>query len=237
METNPARETATESNCAFRVGVIRVITQDQEATDSHGRLIEQWFPQFEVISRCIPDQPEGVHSSKTNALAVPKIVSLARDLERSGVDGLIVSCADDPGVFEVRSHVGIPVAGAGESTAAAALRFGERIGVLGITERVPASYRRILGERLVADIVPEGVTCTLDLRTDAGAAATVRAAHELVAKGIDAIALACTGLADSGTAPVLERACRVPVLDPVLCAANALLLDLLRMPNTHGPRR
>lgn len=212
----------------YRIGIIRVITQNQKATDAHGRLVERWFPQFETVSRCIPDQPEGVHDDETKALAVPKVVSLARDMERCGIDGLIVSCADDPGVFDARSQVGIPVAGAGESTAASALRFGERIGVLGITQRAPLSYRRILGERLVADVVPDGVSCTLDLRTEKGAAATVRAARELSDNGVNAIALACTGFSESGIVPVLERACGIPVLNPVLCAASALLLDLLR---------
>ncbi|WP_139650948.1 aspartate/glutamate racemase family protein [Raoultibacter phocaeensis] len=222
-----------EGTRTFRIGIIRVLTQDQEATESHGRLIEHWFGQFETVSRSLPDQPEGVHDPRTKALAVPKVVALARELESAGLDGIIVSCADDPGVPEIRAVAHIPVVGAGEATAQAALRFGNRIGVLGITETVPASFRRILQDRLVADIVPEGVSCTLDLRTDAGHSATVDAARELAKKDIDAIALACTGLADANIAPTLERATGVPVLDPVLCAAHALLFDLVRGADTR----
>lgn len=218
-------------NDTYRIGIIRVITQDQHATDAHGRLIERWFPRFETVSRCIPEQPEGIHDEATKALALPKIVPLAREMANGNLDGLIVSCADDPGVAEVRSALAIPVVGAGECTAAAATRFGSRIGVLGITATVPEAYRRILGDRLIRNIVPEGVTSTLDLRTDAGMTSTIAAARMLAEDGIDAIALACTGLASVGIAPTLERETGIPVLDPVLCAAHALMLDLLRQAN------
>lgn len=212
----------------YRIGIIRVITQNQEATDAHGRLVERWFPRFETVSRCIPDQPKGVYDAETKALAVPKVVALAREMEQSGLDGIVVSCADDPGVDEVRAQAGIPVVGAGECTASAAVRFGEKIAVLGITRAVPESYRRILKDRLFADVVPDGVRTTLDLRTEAGMAATVTAAQALAQSGADAIALACTGLATVGIASELEQKAGIPVLDPVLCAAHALLLDLLR---------
>ena len=42
------------------IGVIRVITQDQNQVEAHGRLIEQWLPFVKTVSRCIPDQPQGV---------------------------------------------------------------------------------------------------------------------------------------------------------------------------------
>ncbi len=212
----------------YRIGIIRVITQNQEATDAHGRLVERWFPEFETVSRCIPDQPEGIRDAETKALAVPKVVALAREMEQNGLDGIMISCADDPGVAEVRAQASIPVVGAGECTASAATRFGEKIAVLGITQAVPESYRRILKDRLFTDVVPDGVRNTLDLRTEAGMAATVAAAQALAADGADAVALACTGLATIGIAPVLEQETGIPVLDPVLCAAHALLFDLLR---------
>ncbi|MEG0759701.1 MAG: aspartate/glutamate racemase family protein, partial [Raoultibacter sp.] len=205
-----------------------VITQKQEETDDHGRLLEAWFPQFKVQSWCISDQPEGVHDEETKALAIPKIVALAHEIADRNVDGLIISCADDPGVAEVRQMLSIPVVGAGESTAAAATRYGNRVFTLGITDRVPAAYPRILGDKFAGNVVPEGVTNTLDLRTENGRTQTIAAAHSLRNQGADAIALACTGLATIGIAALLEREAGIPVLDPVMCEGHALLLDLLR---------
>ena len=70
----------------------------KEACECHGRLLESWFPQFSVISRCIPDQPEGVHDETSEAAAIPKIRKLAKEFEKQGVDGVIISCCGGSGV-------------------------------------------------------------------------------------------------------------------------------------------
>ena len=49
-------------------------TEDQELLALHGRLLEQYFPMLEVESRCIPDQPEGIHDDATMALGDRKSV-------------------------------------------------------------------------------------------------------------------------------------------------------------------
>ncbi|WP_080801878.1 aspartate/glutamate racemase family protein [Arabiibacter massiliensis] len=206
------------------VGIIRVITQEQERVEAHGRLIERMFPQVRAVSRCIPDQPEGVHDAATKRAAVPKVVALARELEASGVDGIVVSCADDPGVAEARAVAGVPVVGAGESMAAAAAALADGpVGVIGITPDAPEAFARILGERLLANVVPEGVRDTRDLLGAAGQAAALDAARDLRDAGAAVIALACTGFSTINLAPALQQAAGIPVLDPVTCEAEALL--------------
>ena len=47
----------------FTVGVIRVLTSDDpEFVGMHGRFIEEHYPGIRCVSKCIPDQPEGIHS-------------------------------------------------------------------------------------------------------------------------------------------------------------------------------
>ena len=61
----------------FKVGLIRVLTcEDPEVLYSHQRQIMEKFPELEVETRCIPDQPEGIHSPELGRIAVPKIVNL-----------------------------------------------------------------------------------------------------------------------------------------------------------------
>ena len=196
----------------WTVGVIRVITQDQEQADAHGLLIERAFPQVRVVSRCIPDQPEGVHDAATKRTAEPKVIALACQLVEQDADGIIVSCADDPGVAEARAIV----------ATAAALHEGP-VGVIGITPDAPPAFPRILGERLLANLVPDGVRDTRDLNTPAGQHAAITTARRLREEGAAVIALACTGFSTIGLAPQLERAAGIPVLDPVTCEAQALL--------------
>lgn len=212
----------------FRAGLIRVVTQDPERMECHGRLLEQWYPEVQVVSECIKDQPEGVHDAESEQKAVPKILALAETFERQGMDGVILSCAGDPGLRELRKRLRIPVVGAGESTAFVALRYGRKISTLGITAEAPDNYKRILGSRLIVNGVPSGVTNTNDLLTAWGKQSILEEAKKQKDLGAEAIALACTGMATIQIAPVLEKAVGIPVLDPVMCEGLVMYLELLR---------
>ena len=66
-------------NKKFRVGLIRVLTtEDEEVLQSHGKQIMEYFPELEVVTKCIPDQYEGIHSPELGEIAIPKIVETAR---------------------------------------------------------------------------------------------------------------------------------------------------------------
>ncbi len=206
-----------------RVGLIRVLTtDDRELLNLHGKMIMKWFPELDVYSDCIPDQFEGVHDDATEALAIPKVLALMERMERDGAEALVVSCAGDPGVLQSVGRIKAPVIGAGRAAAHMACLLSRPVGVMGITEEVPAAVRDILGERLVADIVPEGVTSTLDLLQPTGKAAALAAGRELLRRGAGCLLLACTGLSTIGAAAVLRKELGVPVVDPVRAEAAAL---------------
>jgi allantoin racemase len=203
----------------MRVGLIRVLTtKDKNLLNAHGRLIEGRFPELKVESRCIEDQPEGIHDEHTCAIATPKIYKLGKEMEQEGMKAIIVSCADDPGVKELREAVHIPVIGAGSSSACLALSFGSKVGVLGITESAPRVMKDILGDHLIAETRPEGVRTTLDLMTDKGRKNALKAVETLRSHGAEVIALACTGYATIGIKEDLERAAGFPVVDAVEAA-------------------
>ena len=202
-----------------KIGLIRVLTtKDEEVLLSHGRLLESRFPEFKVESRCIEDQPKGIYDEETCAIAIPKILNLGREMEQQGVKAIIVSCADDPGVEDLRKVVAIPVIGAGSSSACLALSLGSRVGTLGITESTPLVMQGVLGNRLVAQARPKGVETTLDLMTDDGKKNAIDAVEYLRKSGADIVALACTGYSTIGIARELERAAGLPVIDAVLAA-------------------
>lgn len=212
----------------YRVGVIRVITQDAETSGCHGRLLESYFPIFQITSRCLPDRPDGIHDNETENMAVPKVLALAKEFEEMGMDGIIINCCGDPALELVREHVSIPVAGGGESTAALARLYGDKIFSLGITPEAPRNYKKVLGSHFIDNGIPEGVNCTLDLLSEQGRRQVCATARQLKERGADAIALACTGMATIGIAPLLEKETGIPVLDPVLCEGMAMYLELLR---------
>ena len=221
----------------FDIGLIRVITCEGPALGVHARLLEAAYPSLRIESRCIPSQPEGIHSHEMELEAVPKIVALAREAF-SDKDAILVSCAEDPGAPEIRAALpNVPVVGAGEAACAMALKYGSHVGVLGITDVAPKAYLRMLSEPLfdgdgtplsddsrqvtgygclVANVRPHGVHTTLDLQTPEGRAACVEGAQLLKRLGSEVIALGCTGMATIGIARELEEATGLPVVDPVL---------------------
>lgn len=213
----------------FTVGVIRVLTSDDpEFVGMHGRIIEEHYPGIRCISKCIPDQPEGIHSHELEQIAVPKIVETAKSFE--DVDMIIVSCADDPGVPEVRKALpGMPVTGGGETTAALSLRYGEKVAVLGIVDYAPKAYLRMIApDKLVAVGRPEGVNSTLDLMTPEGRESCFRKGRELKEMGAEVIALGCTGLTTIGIAQDLEKELGIPVIDPVLAEGLFAYFEAVR---------
>ena len=211
----------------FRVGLIRVLTSDDpHFVDMHGQIIMDHFPGIQVESRCIPDQWEGIHSHELELIAIPKIVELAKSFQDK--DMIIVSCADDPGVAEIRKVLpNIPVTGGGETTVALALKYGSKIGVLGITDYAPQAYRRMIPDQMILGR-PEGVHSTLDLMTQEGKESVLKLGLKLKEQGVEVIALACTGLATIGIAKDLENETGLPVIDPVMAEGLFAYFEYLR---------
>lgn len=214
-------------NKKFKIGLIRVLTtEDQEVLQAHGKQIMEYFPTLEVETRCIPDQYEGIHSPELCQIAIPKIVETAKTFH--DVDMIIVSCADDPGVAEIRKAIpGMPVTGGGETTVSLALKYGDKIGVLGITDYAPQAYVRMIPDKMILG-KPEGVNSTLDLMTPEGKQSVLAMGQQLKAQGAQVIALACTGLATIGVSRDLEEATGLPVIDPVLAEGLFAYFESLR---------
>ena len=199
-----------------RIGLIRVLTsKDPPILKSHGEILMTLFPEWDVRSYCIPDQPEGIHDAETKKIAIPKIEELVDSLSGEDFDGIIISCADDPAVDNLRKQLRIPVIGAGRSTALLAMSLGRRIGVIGITDGTPAGMKDILRDSLVKEIRPSGIHSTLDLMTSEGRSSVLREASVLKEVGADVIALACTGMSTVSLAPELKDKVDIPVIDPV----------------------
>lgn len=211
----------------MKVGLIRVRTYENvDAADKHGPVIEKAFPGLEVKAYCIEDQHDGVYDEKTEAMATLKVIKLAKGLK--GMEAIIVDCAADPGVTELKKELRIPVIGAGESLARVSRTLGNSIGALTITEGVPDVLSKELGQHLIGWRKVKGVRTGLDLELEASYRNSIEAAKELVKQGSNVIALACTGFATIGIASDMSRELGVPVVDPIL-AAGSMTYNLMVM--------
>jgi len=219
------------------VGLIRVLTTyDEDLLNAHGRLIEEYIPGLSVVSVCISEQPEGIHDEETERTALPKIVNAGKMLEAQGHAAVIVSCAADPGVEQLREVLKIPVVGAGSAGAAIAMAQGIPVGVLGIMDDAPPAVRRVLGSHLAGVARLEGVVTTLDLLTPGMLERAEAAARHLVRSGARSIILACTGMSTAGISFSLQSRLCIPVVDPVL-AAGLVVLSTFRLRSSNGGDR
>ncbi|HEX9017393.1 MAG TPA: aspartate/glutamate racemase family protein [Chloroflexota bacterium] len=200
------------------VGVIRVLTTDDpDFLSAHGRIIERRFG-LKTVNRCIPDQWTGIYDDASEAIAVPKIIRLGTEMAADGVDAIVVSCAADPAVSELRAALKIPVIGAGSAASAVALSQADRVGVLNLNETAPGPVRRILGDCFVGEDAPEGVENSPQLLTDWGKQAALEAAKRLARLGAGSIVLACTGYGTIGMAGTLREQLGLVAVDPVVAA-------------------
>ncbi|MFZ7101231.1 MAG: aspartate/glutamate racemase family protein [Peptococcaceae bacterium] len=206
-----------------KVGLVRVLTvTSDKALKSQEEVILKNYAGIEITSRCILDQPEGIYDDKTEQIAIPKILKLAKDFEQEGYDLVYISCAADPGVRECRTVLKIPVIGAGSCCASMAVSLGQHIGVLGITAGVPKVMQEIIGERFVKIIKPAGVSSVLDILVPGGAEKCISSAKELAESGCDVIALACAGFSTLGIYKEIKKQTGLIVIDPVMAAGGVI---------------
>lgn len=213
-----------------KVGLVRVMTlEEQELVNRQGTLIESLFPSMKVTSRCIENQPRGIYDAETERIAEPKIINVAKELEKGGAEVVIISCATDPALGMARDELKVPVIGAGSATAAVALSLGQNIGVIGIGEGVPEAMAEILRDRLASYEEIEEVKTALDLQLEGAKEQVLQAARNLVARSrIEVIAFGCAGLSTLDVDDPIEKEFGVYAVNPVIASGIQALYGLMR---------
>lgn len=207
------------------LGIIRVLTtSDDSVLLEHARILEGRYG-LQSLTRCIADQPNGIFDDASEALAVPKIVQLGRDLVEAGCGALFLSCAADPGLALLRAAVPVPVISAGSAAARVAEHLALPVAVLGIGTQAPAPFRILLGQD-VPYARPDGVTQTTDLLKPDGRDRALACAQRLQAQGARVIAFSCTGFSTIGLATYLRERLGCVVVDAV-DAAGMFAVEML----------
>lgn len=198
------------------LGIIRVLTtENSDVLEEHGRKMKKGYG-VHSETRCIPSQPKGIYDEETEQTAIPKIVSLARELsEDSDIDVITISCAADPALAEAREAVSVPVLGAGISGAHAALMIGERVGVIGITDEPPKRMKMELGNRFYSYAFDPTLRKTTDLFSEGAKEKLLKVSQNLIRSGADVILFACTGFSTISLKDYLMKEITVPVIDLV----------------------
>ncbi|MCM6774121.1 aspartate/glutamate racemase family protein [Nocardia sp. CDC159] len=164
--------------------------------------------------------PASIESHYDEALAVPGLLAEIARGEAEGVDGYVIACFGDPGLYAARELARGPVIGIAEAAMHAASHLGRGFSVVTTLERT-VGQALDLAERYGMARFCRGVHATdipvleLDDPEVRGVIADAcRAA--VAADGSDAVVLGCAGMAD--LCEYLTGEVGVPVVDGVAAA-------------------
>lgn len=199
------------------LGIIRVLTtKKKDVLAEHGKILQEQYG-IESVSKCIPSQPNGIYDEASEAIAIPKIIKLAKQMEAEGIaDVLTISCAADPALDETRAEVSIPVLGAGVCGAHAASMAGSKIGIIGITDTPPKRMKEELGNKFHSYSYSPILRKTTDLFWEDAKDELLALVQRVIESGADTILFACTGFSTIRLKDYLKKNnIPVPIIDLV----------------------
>jgi len=170
-----------------------------------------------------PAGPESLESWRDYQLAGVASMPLLRT--PADVDGVVLACFGDPGLFAMKEMTRIPVVGIGEAALSMALLLGGRFGILagmgravGLMDAMVRSYG--LESRYAGTTALEVRVATLERDPEATLDLLTRAATRMLDRGADVLVLGCAGLT-TFSAPL---AARIPftIIDPVEAGCRML---------------
>jgi len=142
------------------------------------------------------------------------------------LDGVIVNCVLDPGVYMLKGMIKQPVVGPCESSLALASLIGRKVLVASVGNEalwiIDDRIRQLGLSSFVVGIkgIPYGVL-DIDPDRDGVKKALISVINkEIRARGVDVAVLGCTGLA--GLAREVQKAVGIPVIDPAGAALKTL---------------
>ncbi len=180
-------------------------------------------PPWSCVVVHAPAGPESLESWRDYHLASVCILPLLRDYP--DVDGIVLACFGDPGLYLLKEVAMVPVVGIAEASMSLALLLGGKFGILAGMRRAMElmdSMVRTYGlESRYAGTYPLNMRVldfekhrakTLDTLEKAG--------RVLKERGADVLLLGCAGL--TGFAPDLEARIHMTVIDPVEAGCRLL---------------
>jgi len=97
-----------------------------------------------VTIRNLPKSTNSVRSFYGEFLNNWFLVEEAIKLEKEGFDGIIIGCFPDPGLFELREILNIPVIGLGESAILTSLMIGYKFAIVSVDDDINPNMERSL---------------------------------------------------------------------------------------------
>ena len=206
----------------------KALVINPNTSQSMTREIEQtaqrvFQPSWSCAVATAPAGPESLESWTDYHLASVAILPLLDEVAE--VDGVVLACFGDPGLYVLKESCNIPVVGIAEASISLALLLGARFGILaGMRRAVELMDSMVRTYGLEARYAG---TESLDMRVldfEKDRAKTLgvleRTSWELRSNGAEVLLLGCAGL--TGFVAELQARVEMPVIDPVEAGCRLL---------------
>ncbi len=203
--------------------VINPNTSHEMTADIRATAERVFQPPWSCVVAHAPAGPESLESWRDYHLASVSVLPLLQ--RHADVDGIVLACFGDPGLYLLKEIAPVPVIGIAEAAMSLALLLGGQFGILaGMRRAVTLMDSMVRTYGLEARYAG---TVSLDMRVldfEAHRAETLdtleRAGRALIERGADVLLLGCAGL----TAFTRDLEARIPVtiVDPVEAGCRSL---------------
>lgn len=176
---------------------------------------------FTVVNA--PAGPESLESWRDYQLAGAAVMPLLE--ENRGVDGIVLGCFGDPGLYALKEISPVPVIGIAEASISMALLLGGKFGILAAMTRAVTLMDSMvhtygLDDRYAGTVPLDMRVLNLEEDHQGTLAVLERASLELVKRGADVLLLGCAGL--TGFTADLTQRVPVALIDPVEAGCRML---------------
>lgn len=176
---------------------------------------------FRVVNA--PAGPESLESWRDYQLAGLAIMPLLE--EHKDVDGVVLACFGDPGLYALKEISPVPVIGIAEASISLALLLGGKFGILAAMKRAISLMDSIaqtygLNDRYAGSVALDMRVLNLEKDHQGTLAILEKASTDLVARGADVLLLGCAGL--TGFSRDLTQRVPVTIIDPVEAGCRML---------------
>jgi len=180
-------------------------------------------PPWSCVVVPAPAGPESLESWRDYHLASVCVLPLLRD--HPDVDGVVLACFGDPGLYLLKEVAPVPVVGVAEASMSLALLLGGTFGILAgmrrAVELMDSMVRTYGLESRYAGSYPLDMrVLDFERRRDETVDALEKAGRALRERGADVLLLGCAGL--TGFTCDLEARLRMTIVDPVEAGCRLL---------------
>jgi allantoin racemase len=177
--------------------------------------------------RHLDSGPEAIQSEYDEARAAAWTLTQVAQALNEGVEGIIIYCFSDPGLYGAREISTVPIVGIGESSQLIAMSLADRIGILTtLPQSVPRIRRKVQARGFLSRFPSIRALDIPVLEYDQTERVTERAFDVIKGMvkddGVEGIILGCGALI--GMEKRVEEAFGIPVVEPGAAALKHLEL-------------